>query len=485
MNQTRLSVRALLVSGAFLVLGNAVAQADSATWHLNPTNGDWFVAANWTPTSVPNGIDQTATFGVSNVTDVTVSSTLELLDLVFDPGASAYSMTVPTSIPLAIYGTGIVNNSGVTQRFSTLSSGFIGFYDRTGGGHPPASAGTNTEFTVPAGGTIQFTDDTSAGQGTFSGSGDIVFFLSATAADGVFTISGPSGLHTITFNNLTSAGNSTLIATAGGIISFEALSVGGTVRVELFDGGQLWTYLHNLPGVTIGSLEGNGVALIGSAQFNRAVKLTIGSNNLDTTFSGQIGDAGFGGSIQKIGTGALTLSGANTYGGGTTVSQGALVVSNASGSATGTGAVSVTSGTLGGGGIISGTVTIGGGASAFLAPAFGSNKQVTLTLQGSLNLASDSTYTYTFKARTSQTRADLVVANGVTINGATIRLKGKTQGTLTLGTVLTVISNTSANPISGTFSNLADGAIVTVNGSNLQASYIGGDGNDLTLTVVP
>ena len=43
-----------------------------------------------------------------------------------------------------------------------------------------------------------------------------------------------------------------------------------------------------------------------------------------------------------------------------------------------------------------------------------------------------------------------------------------------------LISNTSANPINGTFSNLPEGAIVNVNGNNLQASYRGGDGNDLT-----
>jgi hypothetical protein len=50
---------------------------------------------------------------------------------------------------------------------------------------------------------------------------------------------------------------------------------------------------------------------------------------------------------------------------------------------------------------------------------------------------------------------------------------------------LTAISNTSATPIAGTSSNLADGAILTVNGNNFQASYEGGDGNDLTLTVAP
>ena len=83
-------------------------------------------------------------------------------------------------------------------------------------------------------------------------------------------------------------------------------------------------------------------------------------------------------------------------------------------------------------------------------------------------------------------RADMVVANGVTINsGATVALRGQTTGALTQGMVLTLIRNTSADPVSGTFSNLPDGAIVTINGNNLQASYEGGDGNDLTLTAVP
>jgi hypothetical protein len=79
-----------------------------------------------------------------------------------------------------------------------------------------------------------------------------------------------------------------------------------------------------------------------------------------------------------------------------------------------------------------------------------------------------------------------VVANGVTISsGASFNLSGTAQGTLTQGTLLTVIKNTAAIPISGTFSNLPDGGVISVNGNNLQASYSGGDGNDLMLTVVP
>ena len=83
----------------------------------------------------------------------------------------------------------------------------------------------------------------------------------------------------------------------------------------------------------------------------------------------------------------------------------------------------------------------------------------------------DATYTYSFKARRNLSRTDLVVANGVTINGATLDLVGTTIGSLNRGLTLTLISNTSANPISGAFSNLPDGAIVNVNGNNLQASY--------------
>jgi DNA/RNA endonuclease YhcR with UshA esterase domain len=79
-----------------------------------------------------------------------------------------------------------------------------------------------------------------------------------------------------------------------------------------------------------------------------------------------------------------------------------------------------------------------------------------------------------------------VTALGVTINsGATFTFVDTGTGTLTVGTVFTVINNTSASPIAGTFSNLADGSVFTSNGNNFQASYTGGTGNDLTLTVVP
>jgi hypothetical protein len=56
---------------------------------------------------------------------------------------------------------------------------------------------------------------------------------------------------------------------------------------------------------------------------------------------------------------------------------------------------------------------------------------------------------------------------------------------LPVGTVLTLINNTAATPISGVFSNLADGATITVGSNIFRANYESGDGNDLTLTIVP
>jgi autotransporter-associated beta strand protein len=86
------------------------------------------------------------------------------------------------------------------------------------------------------------------------------------------------------------------------------------------------------------------------------------------SFSGTGGIGGTG-SLTKSGTSALTLSTVDTYTGGTTVNAGSLIVSNTSGSATGTGAVTLNGGILASGttGSISGNV-IAGAASHTIAP---------------------------------------------------------------------------------------------------------------------
>jgi rhamnogalacturonan endolyase len=137
----------------------------------------------------------------------------------------------------------------------------------------------------------------------------------------------------------------------------------------------------------IGELGGGVTAFIGAGSLS-SVNPTwrIGAKNTTNTYAGTIADAGVT-SLIKTGTGSFILSGANAYSGGTTISGGALVVSNSAGSATGSGTVSVNSGgRLGGNGIISGAVTVNSNGALALDNSFG-----ILTLSNNLMLAAGST----------------------------------------------------------------------------------------------
>ncbi len=542
----------LLISFALLLTLRA-ADADSATWKLNPTSGDWNTAANWIPEVVPNGPADTATFAVSNTTAISVSASTEVNAIVFDPGASAFTITDTASPLLTISGAGITNNSEVAQNFVSVTKFPIGSISF----HNEATAGNDTFFTLLGGiataaGEVDFYDNSNAGTATFTNQGGdqsddglTFFFDQSSAAEGTFINNGTPGEGgqgggTVFFDETTAGdatiindggispglgggfvefsndsnaenatiiakggtganteggltiffggnpGNATLIALGGtdggegGSILFESASNPGTARVELFGNGSL-VIVGSARAVEVGSIEGDGDVFLGGS------RLTVGQNNLDTIFSGLITGAGNDrGSLTKKGTGTLMLTNANTYTGGTIVSGGRLEVNNMDGSATGTGGVRVNAGILAGRGTIAGTVIVGtgSGAAAALAPGRRGSKTDTLTILSALTFQLDSTYKFELKAASGT--ADKVVADGVTINsGALFSFIGIGSGTLTPGTVFTAIDNISANPISGTFSNLADGATITVGSNTFQADYQGGDGNDLTLTVVP
>jgi autotransporter-associated beta strand protein len=91
--------------------------------------------------------------------------------------------------------------------------------------------------------------------------------------------------------------------------------------------------------------------------------------------------------LVKVGAGTATLSGVNTYRGGTEVSAGTLLVSNSTGSGTGLGAVTVLSGaTLGGTGIIAPAagngVTVNAGAILSVgSPSSASAQSLAINLQ--------------------------------------------------------------------------------------------------------
>ena len=500
-------LNSLLISRfpVLLALFLSVAQtvhAGSATWSSDPGATDpssWFDAANWTPQTIPNSDADTATFGVDAQTDVSIAHRLNLGGITFDPGASAYSVAFNGgNHQYTLSGAGIVNNSGVVQNFAlaadTTGAAFVYFQ-----GH--SSAGNSTAFRIAGGsarttgfvGLLFFFGTSSAGSGTFTfdggadgwngGVGTISedsTLENATLDLGGASATGATGAAVRLFTNA-SAGNASLVVHGGangkpgGALTFDNNTSGGTSRVKVLGNGTLDITPHDAPGVTIGSLEGDGTVLIDKRT------LSIGSNNLKTKFSGVIqGD----GSVTKLGQGTLTLSSNNTYSGPTTVARGMLVVNNTNGSGTGSGPVVVRNGELAGAGIIAGPVSIGvGSAQAILSPGSGKTNLAPLTIQSTLALNASAVYSFVMDS--GRGAANQAIANGVTINeSAAFSSRDNGNSALAAGTSFVVINNTSAGPIAGRFANLADGSTIVIGPNSYQANYEGGDGNDLVLGVV-
>ena len=105
-----------------VILCAARAHAGSAAWNLNPTSSDWNTAANWTPTTVPNGPADTASFATSTVTTLSVSQDVEVDSIVFAAGADDFTITNKAGVMLTISGTGVSNSSGLAQNFVNLDS---------------------------------------------------------------------------------------------------------------------------------------------------------------------------------------------------------------------------------------------------------------------------------------------------------------------------------------------------------------------------
>ena len=232
---------ATLIGYALLFLLADFARAGSATWDLNPTSGDWNTATNWTPATVPKGRQTQRHLRFSNTTAISTSANTTVDGITFASGASSFTITASPGFILTISGVGITNNSGVAQNFVGAISNSNAVRLLFNGS---ATAGSGTFFTMNgggvdfAGGFVVFSDNATAGNGSFTNNGTAIpglagfesfggatiFTGSSTAGNGTFinngaTVSKAGGGGT-DFTGTSTAANGTFINN-GGTISGE------------------------------------------------------------------------------------------------------------------------------------------------------------------------------------------------------------------------------------------------------------------------
>lgn len=78
----------------------------------------------------------------------------------------------------------------------------------------------------------------------------------------------------------------------------------------------------------------------------------------------------------------------------------------------------------------------------------------------------------------------LIVSGSVTLSGGILNLSLYDNFQPPVGTVYTIINNDGADPVSGTFSGVSEGGVVSIDSRLFRLSYTGGDGNDVTLTAL-
>jgi autotransporter-associated beta strand protein len=176
---------------------------------------------------------------------------------------------------------------------------------------------------------------------------------------------------------------------------------------------------------------------------------TVGTGNT-LRLTGGIDGADF--AFAKAGPGTLALSGPGTYGGGTTVLAGTLLVENTAGSATGSGAVTVGAATLGGTGTITGPVTLTGDSTLTSAAILTIDN--ILTVRGLANQIPSGTILTSGNVTIDP--GAVFIINGALGGGAgTLIVRGTLMGKGTIGKAVSIAAG-------GTFSPGSPSTILTV-----------------------
>jgi fibronectin-binding autotransporter adhesin len=405
--------------------------------------------------SVTNNSPNTQTIAVALATNGNITFDAASGDLVF-----TQTITIAPS-----------NTLTVTGPSDTLISGAMegeGALVKSGTGTLTLS-GTNSYAggTTVSAGTLQGT--TSSLQGSITNNATVVFDQATNGTySGNMTGTGAltkSGIGTVTLSGTNSYSGGTTVS--AGSLQGNTSSLQGNITnnaAVVFDQATNGTYSGNMTGT--GTLTKSGIGILtlsGTDSYSGGTTVSAGAlqgttsslqggitNNALVIFnqatSGTYsGDMIGTGSLTKSGTGTVTLSGTNTYSGTTTVSAGRLNVNGSITSDTTIGA----NGTLGGAGVVSAMVVNNG----TVAPG---NSIGTLTVENNYTHGTDAELEIEINdgGTTPGTNVDLLLVDGATatILGGSVNVIAD-PGTYTRGSQYVFLQ---ADSVVGTFDSITD-----------------------------
>ncbi len=383
-------------------------------------------------------------------------------------GVNTYSGATQINAGTLTAGTGALANSATLS----VSGGSLAAVDFKTGASLTLSTGSATASFTGAGGTL----------GAVSNANTAASSLLFSATSGTITVGSLSGEGNTRFASnaeITSGGVSAGVVTVGGSLRASTVSggittVGGVATLGTVTDGTL-----NLNGLTasIGTLDGASASRV---TLGNAAVLTVSVGNMQGVIAGT-------GALVKSGSGNLTLAGANTYNGATTLKAGSLFVTGALGA----GALAVgDASTLAAdaptalfGANTTNAITIGGGGGAYQATLGGSNTSGTLTFSGGVTLASAGNYAVLLQAATGGT-IDFQGAWTTNNKSVTVGSAGNT-GTVklssTLATTGSLFVTNGSTVLAGTAGVFGATTPLNVTGSTMDLGTFSTSSGKLTL----
>ena len=301
------------------------------------------------------------------------------------------------------------------------------------------------------------------------------------------TLSGSTAVHSVNTEYLG------LNITAGGLTIGPGQSqFGGPVALN---GGMLIP----LDGASI-----TGGAIYGPTPFTIPAGVTLGMQNasvygpfanlgtFDVTGQVQLGQLGYGaltdtnsGTINVMSGQSLSIGGSAVV---TLINSGTVMVASGGrlGTAPGqyiqTAGTTTVNGTMSGGPTLQGGVLSGTGAVAGVTQTAGTvspgSPGGALTINGNYS-QTGGTLAVGLTGAAVNSQGELKVTGGVTLAGALSLTVGYVAGP---GDTFVIVDNGGTNAVSGQFTGLPEGATLTADNQMFRVSYVGGDGNDVTLT---